>query len=113
MGVVAVFGLVYLGMFLGRLPGLQIDRTGIALLGAIVLVATGGIGLLALDAQWLAVKEAAVPGVIGLAVLVSARTRSPLVKLMVYNPTVLDVPRVTIRPSSAIARSSNRPTRPT
>jgi Na+/H+ antiporter NhaD/arsenite permease-like protein len=37
----AVFGLVYLGMVLGSLPGLALDRTGIALLGAIVLIGTG------------------------------------------------------------------------
>ncbi len=34
-----VFCLVYLGMILGGLPFLQIDRTGIALLGAITLIA--------------------------------------------------------------------------
>jgi Na+/H+ antiporter NhaD/arsenite permease-like protein len=39
--VLVVFLLVYLGMFLGELPGLEIDRTGIALLGAIALVALG------------------------------------------------------------------------
>ncbi|HMM53761.1 MAG TPA: hypothetical protein PKC23_01950 [Candidatus Desulfobacillus sp.] len=39
--VLVVFLLVYLGIFLGDLPFLQIDRTGIALLGAIVLVALG------------------------------------------------------------------------
>ncbi len=39
--VLIVFLLVYLGMFLGELPFLQIDRTGIALLGAIALVALG------------------------------------------------------------------------
>lgn len=39
--VLAVFGLVYLGMILGRLPGLALDRSGVALLGAIVLVAAG------------------------------------------------------------------------
>jgi Na+/H+ antiporter NhaD/arsenite permease-like protein len=38
-----VFILVYLGMILGRLPGLAIDRTGVALLGAIVLLASGEI----------------------------------------------------------------------
>jgi Na+/H+ antiporter NhaD/arsenite permease-like protein len=38
--VLAVFVLVYLGMVLGRVPGLAIDRTGLALLGAIVLLAT-------------------------------------------------------------------------
>lgn len=43
--VLAIFLLVYLGMFLGELPGLALDRTGIALLGAIALIATGRVGL--------------------------------------------------------------------
>ncbi|MFI5401706.1 MAG: anion transporter [Planctomycetota bacterium] len=38
-----IFALVYLGMFLGRLPGLALDRTGVALLGAIALIAAGRI----------------------------------------------------------------------
>jgi hypothetical protein len=33
--VVAVFVVVYLGMILGGLPFVQLDRTGVALLGAI------------------------------------------------------------------------------
>lgn len=41
--VVLVFAAVYLGMILGRIPGLALDRTGIALLGAIVLLASGSI----------------------------------------------------------------------
>jgi len=40
----AVFFAVYLGMALGRWPGLKIDRTGIAVLGAIVLYVTGVAG---------------------------------------------------------------------
>jgi len=40
--VLVVFGLVYLGMILGELPGLALDRTGVALLGAIAAVALGG-----------------------------------------------------------------------
>lgn len=43
--VLIVFGLVYLGMILGGLPFFQLDRTGIALLGAIVLVAAGDVSL--------------------------------------------------------------------
>ncbi len=39
--VVLVFGLVYLGMILGGLPFVQLDRTGVALLGAIALVGVG------------------------------------------------------------------------
>src|SRR5512135_830014 len=40
-----VFLLVYLGMLLGGLPRLKLDRTGIALLGAIVLVASEAVTL--------------------------------------------------------------------
>ncbi len=39
--VIVVFGLVYLGMILGGLPFVQLDRTGVALLGAIALVGLG------------------------------------------------------------------------
>ncbi|NEV64597.1 SLC13 family permease [Thiorhodococcus minor] len=38
--IVVVFLLVYLGLFLGGLPFLQLDRTGVVLLGAIALIAT-------------------------------------------------------------------------
>jgi Na+/H+ antiporter NhaD/arsenite permease-like protein len=37
--VITVFVCVYVGMMLGGLPGLAIDRTGVALLGAIALIA--------------------------------------------------------------------------
>lgn len=40
-GVLVIFGLVYLGMILGEIPGLALDRTGVALLGAIALAALG------------------------------------------------------------------------
>ncbi|MFN3579829.1 MAG: VC0807 family protein [Pseudomonas sp.] len=63
----------------------------IALLGVISVFLTGGIGLLKLDPQWLAIKEAAVPGVIGLAVLISTRTRFPLIRTLLYNKKVLNV----------------------
>jgi Na+/H+ antiporter NhaD/arsenite permease-like protein len=41
-GIVAVFGVVYLGMFLGGLPRLKLDRSGVALLGAIAVIAFTG-----------------------------------------------------------------------
>jgi Na+/H+ antiporter NhaD/arsenite permease-like protein len=43
--IVIVFAFVYLGMILGGLPFVQLDRTGVALLGAIVLVALGDVSL--------------------------------------------------------------------
>ena len=41
--ILGVFVVVYVGMLLGGLPSLRLDRTGIALLGAIVLLASGAI----------------------------------------------------------------------
>src|SRR5210317_1843533 len=63
----------------------------IALLGLISVLLTGGIGLLKLDNEWLAIKEAAVPGVIGIAVLISTYTRYPLIRTVLFNPNVMDI----------------------
>lgn len=84
------FPLVYGGWDLLRRRKLNL----MASIGVVSTLLTGGIGLLALDAQWLAVKEAAVPGAIGLAVLISARTRYPLVRVLVFNRMIFDVDRV-------------------
>ncbi|RFP79228.1 anion transporter [Hydrogenophaga borbori] len=43
--VIAIFGVVYLGMFLGGLPRLRLDRSGVALLGAIAVIAVSGMGV--------------------------------------------------------------------
>ncbi len=43
--VVFIFGVVYLGMFLGGLPRLRLDRSGVALLGAIAVIAISGMGV--------------------------------------------------------------------
>src|SRR6266545_2066602 len=43
--IVIVFLIVYLGMILGGLPFLQLDRTGVALLGAIALITFDAVGL--------------------------------------------------------------------
>jgi Na+/H+ antiporter NhaD/arsenite permease-like protein len=43
--ILSVFVATYIGMALGRVPGLRIDRTGIALIAATVLIASGTIGL--------------------------------------------------------------------
>ena len=66
----------------------------IALLGLISVVLTGGIGLLQLNPQWLAIKEAAIPGLIGVAVLISTRTRYPLIRTLLYNPAFLNVEKI-------------------
>ncbi len=43
--VAAIFAVVYLGMFLGGLPRLKLDRSGVALLGAIAVIAVSGMSL--------------------------------------------------------------------
>ena len=40
---VAVFAATYVGMAVGRVPGIGLDRSGIALIGAVVLVAAGSV----------------------------------------------------------------------
>lgn len=67
----------------------------IAVLGLISVLLTGGIGLLQLDPGWLAVKEAAIPAIIGIAVLVSARLGYPLIRVLLFNPNILDTDRIT------------------
>ena len=66
----------------------------IALLGLVSVLLTGGIGLLKLDNQWLAIKEATIPGVIGIAVLVSTYTRYPLIRTLLFNKNVLNVDKI-------------------
>src|SRR4029453_7909229 len=69
--VVAVFAFVYVGMILGEIPGLALDRTGIALLGALVLVVTNRI---AVDVAWRAIDVPTIALLFGLMV-VSAQFR--------------------------------------
>ena len=69
-------------------------RNYIALLGLISVLLTGSIGLLQLDTQWLAVKEAAIPALLGIVVLVMARLGYPLIKTLLYNPKVLNTERI-------------------
>ena len=69
--VLVVFLVVYLGMVMGGIPGLALDRTGVAVLGAIVLVATGHIGL---AQAWEAVDISTMALLFGL-MMVSAQLR--------------------------------------
>lgn len=43
LSIVAIFATVYVGMFLGGLPKLKLDRSGIALLGAIGVIGIGAL----------------------------------------------------------------------
>ncbi|MGZ2280966.1 VC0807 family protein [Vibrio alginolyticus] len=85
--VALLFPIIYGGMDLVRNKKFNF----ISALGFISVLLTGGIGLLELDTRWLALKEALIPGLIGLAVLGSTFTRYPLMQKLVLNDTVLNL----------------------
>lgn len=45
MDILVLVVFVYAGIVLGEVPGLALDRSGIALLGAIAILAIGGLSL--------------------------------------------------------------------
>ncbi len=65
-----------------------------SVLGFASILITGGVGLFKLDKDWIAVKEAAVPALFGLAVMATLKSSKPLVRLFLYNDQIFDVPKV-------------------
>ncbi len=65
-----------------------------SILGFVSVLISGGVGLLQLDKDWIAVKEAAIPALFAIAVLVSLKTPFPLVRTFLYSPEIFDVPKV-------------------
>ncbi len=63
-------------------------------LGIVSTLLTGGLGLMRIGGFWFAVKEAALPVVVSLAVPLSLRTRQPLVRTLLYNDQVLNTARI-------------------
>lgn len=70
------------------------NRNWVAVLGVISVLLTGGIGLLEIDSKWLAVKEAAIPAIIGIGVLIASKLGFPLVRKLLFNPAIMDTARI-------------------
>ncbi|MCQ2360524.1 MAG: hypothetical protein MJ009_03460 [Paludibacteraceae bacterium] len=66
----------------------------IAIVGLVSIFCTGIIGVLELPTEWLAYKEAAVPLLIGAAIVISLKTPYPLIKKLFYNKELMDVDRI-------------------
>ncbi len=65
-----------------------------SVVGFISTLLTGGLGLFEVAAVWIAVKEAAVPLIFGVAVLGSQWTATPLVRTLLYSDKIIDTARV-------------------
>ena len=65
-----------------------------SILGFVSILISGGVGLLELDKDWIAVKEAAIPALFAIAVLVSLKTPFPLIRTFLYSPEIFDVPKI-------------------
>jgi hypothetical protein len=66
----------------------------ISIIGFVSVLFSGGFGLLKVDGFWFAVKDAAMPALIGVAVLLSLKSKQPLVRELLYNDQVINIPRV-------------------
>lgn len=63
-------------------------------LGFISILLTSGIGLLELDAKYIAIKEASIPLIIAIGTIISLKTPYPLVKTFIYNDKILQIDKV-------------------
>jgi hypothetical protein len=66
----------------------------ISIIGFVSILFTGIIGLLKFPPEYIAIKEASVPLIIGLAILITIFTPFPLVKKIIYNKEVLDIENI-------------------
>ncbi|GAA4832811.1 VC0807 family protein [Algivirga pacifica] len=65
-----------------------------SVMGFVSVLLTGTVGLLELPKEYIAIKEAAIPFIIGLVVLISMKTKFPLVEKLLYNPTLIRVDKI-------------------
>jgi len=63
-------------------------------LGIASVTLTGGISLLEMDAVYIAIKEASIPGLLGIATLISLKTSQPLIRTLILNDAILDVEKI-------------------
>lgn len=65
-----------------------------SIIGIVSVMLTGGISLFKLPPEYMAIKEASIPGLLGLICLGSIYTRFPLVRTFLYNDKVMQVDKV-------------------
>ncbi len=65
-----------------------------SILGVISITLTGGMGLLEIAPKYIAIKEAAIPGILGLLTVISLKTPYPFVRTMLFNENIMQVDRI-------------------
>jgi len=60
-----------------------------SILGIVSVFLTGGMSLLELDPKYIAIKEATVPAIIGIAVLITQKTKYPIIKVFILNEQII------------------------
>ena len=66
----------------------------ISIVGFLSILMTGGIGLLELPKEWVAIKEAVFPLLLGILIIGSLKSRYPLIKILFYNDDIIDTEKV-------------------
>jgi hypothetical protein len=73
---------------------IQKQKNFISILGFVGVLLSGVIGLLQFPPHWIAVKEASIPLIIGLVVLISTKTSWQLIRKFIYNRELLDIDQI-------------------
>lgn len=63
----------------------------IAVLGFISVVVTGVVGFLQLSSEWIAIKDALIPLVVGFLILLSLKMRPPLLYRLICNDEIMNI----------------------
>ncbi len=66
----------------------------ISILGFVGILLTGIIGIFQLPTEWIAFKEASIPLIIGIAVIVTIKSPFPLLKKLLYNPDLMKTEKI-------------------
>jgi hypothetical protein len=73
---------------------IQKQKNFISIIGFVGVLLLGVIGIFKFPPHWVAVKEASIPLIIGIVVLISTKTSWQLIKKVIYNRELLDIDRI-------------------
>ncbi|MGL1891632.1 MAG: hypothetical protein OCD02_08395 [Spirochaetaceae bacterium] len=68
-----------------------------SVVGLVSIILTGSFSLLALDVKWIVMKEAGIPFLFGLFVIISLKTPFPVVKKLLLNDQILNMDIISIK----------------